>query len=160
MSSSVHLPSKYWLMLPKKNIRYVATSKVAMYDRIASQQVHPFLPTWLAATDAVKELRVRTVRKSSETLSLIHPSLHCRSCSRPSRGLLLCEVKSNDRVPMFHDVVRWMLQRDLLVTLHLRVRNVVHATLKARARRRRDEQHDRGWHTEEEGAFQPKPPQA
>jgi nitrogen permease regulator 3-like protein len=55
---------------------------------------------------------------------------------------------------MFHDVVRWMLQRDLLVTLHLRVRTVVvPAALKARVRRRRDEQRDRGWHTEEEGAF-------
>jgi nitrogen permease regulator 3-like protein len=62
-------------------------------------------------------------------------------------------VKSNDRVPMFHDVVRWMLQRDLLVTLHLRVRIVVPAALKARARRRRDERRDRGWHTEEEDAF-------
>jgi hypothetical protein len=62
-------------------------------------------------------------------------------------------VKSNDRVPMFHDVVRWMLQRDLLVTLHLRVRTVVPAALKARARRRRDERRDRRWHTEEEGVF-------
>jgi nitrogen permease regulator 3-like protein len=54
---------------------------------------------------------------------------------------------------MFHDVVRWMLQRDLLVTLHLRVRTVVPAALKARARRRRDERRDREWHREEEGAF-------
>ena len=51
---------------------------------------------------------------------------------------------------MFHDVVRWMLQRDLLVTLHLRVRIVVPAALKGRARRRREERRERGWHTEEE----------
>jgi nitrogen permease regulator 3-like protein len=51
---------------------------------------------------------------------------------------------------MFHDVVRWMLQRDLLVTLHLRVRIVVPATLKAKARRRREELRESGWHTEEE----------
>ncbi|KAH9980375.1 hypothetical protein BGW80DRAFT_1516597 [Lactifluus volemus] len=63
-------------------------------------------------------------------------------------------VKSNDRVPMFHDVVPRMLQRDLLVTLHLRVRIVVPAVLKARARRWRDERRDRGWHTEEDDVFQ------
>ncbi|KAH9998792.1 nitrogen permease regulator of amino acid transport activity 3-domain-containing protein [Russula compacta] len=48
-------------------------------------------------------------------------------------------AKSKDRVPMFHEVVRWLLQRDLLVTLHLRVRIVVPAQLKARVRRRREE---------------------
>jgi len=51
---------------------------------------------------------------------------------------------------MFHDVVRWMLQRDLLVTLHLRVRIVAPAALKFRARRRREELRESGWHTEEE----------
>jgi hypothetical protein len=47
---------------------------------------------------------------------------------------------------MFHEVVRWMLQRDLLVTLHLRVRIVVPASLKARVRRRREELREGGWH--------------
>jgi nitrogen permease regulator 3-like protein len=51
---------------------------------------------------------------------------------------------------MFLDVVQWMLQRDLLVTLHLRVRIVVPAALKVRVRRRREELRERGWHTEEE----------
>jgi nitrogen permease regulator 3-like protein len=46
-----------------------------------------------------------------------------------------------------------MLQRDLLVTLHLRVRIVVPAALKARARRRREGRRECGWHTEEEDAF-------
>lgn len=62
-------------------------------------------------------------------------------------------VKSKDRIPMFYDVIRWMLQRDLLVTLHLRVRIVVPAALKARVRRRREELRENGWRTEEEDAF-------
>ena len=54
---------------------------------------------------------------------------------------------------MFHEVVRWLLQRDLLVTLHLRVRIVVPAQLKARVRRRREELRDSGWHTGVDDAF-------
>ena len=54
---------------------------------------------------------------------------------------------------MFYDVIRWMLQRDLLVTLHLRVRIVVPAALKARVRRRWEELRENGWQTEEEDGF-------
>jgi hypothetical protein len=54
---------------------------------------------------------------------------------------------------MFHEVVRWMLQRDLLVTLHLRVRIVVPASLKARIRHRREELRESRWHTGVDEAF-------
>jgi len=49
-----------------------------------------------------------------------------------------------------------MLQRDLLVTLRLRVRIVVPAPLKASVRRRRQELRESGWHTGEEDEFQPR----
>jgi hypothetical protein len=54
---------------------------------------------------------------------------------------------------MFYDVIRWMLQRELLVTLHLRVRIVVPAALKARVHRRWEEMRETGWQTEEEDRF-------
>ena len=54
---------------------------------------------------------------------------------------------------MFHEVVRWMLQRDLLVTLRLRVRIVVPAQLKARVRHWRQELRESGWHSGEEDEF-------
>jgi hypothetical protein len=54
---------------------------------------------------------------------------------------------------MFHEVVRWMLQRDLLVTLHLRVRIVVPASLKARVRHRREELREKRWRTGVGDAF-------
>jgi hypothetical protein len=62
-------------------------------------------------------------------------------------------VKSKDRIPMFYDVIRWMLQRDLLVTLHLRVRIAVPGALKARVHRRWEELRETGWQTEEEDRF-------
>jgi nitrogen permease regulator 3-like protein len=54
---------------------------------------------------------------------------------------------------MFHEVIRWMLQRDLLVTLHLRVRIVVPASLKARVRHRREELRENRWRTGADDAF-------
>jgi len=54
---------------------------------------------------------------------------------------------------MFHEVVRWMLQRDLLVTLHLRVCIVVPASLKAGIRHRREELRENRWHTGVDDAF-------
>ena len=61
-------------------------------------------------------------------------------------------MKSKKRVPTFHEVVRWILQRDLHVTLH-RVRIVVPAALKASVRHRRQELRKSGWHTGEEDDF-------
>jgi nitrogen permease regulator 3-like protein len=57
---------------------------------------------------------------------------------------------------MFQEVVRWMLQRDLLVTLHLRVRIVVPASLKVRVRHRREELRENRWHTGVGDAFRPR----
>ena len=61
---------------------------------------------------------------------------------------------------MFHEVVRWMLQRDLLVTLRLRVRIMVPAQLKARVRHRREGLRESRWHTEVDDAFRPRPHRA
>ncbi|TDL21958.1 hypothetical protein BD410DRAFT_840090 [Rickenella mellea] len=48
-------------------------------------------------------------------------------------------VRSKDMLPIYRDVVVWMLKRDLLVTLHLRVRIVATAELKVRVHRAREE---------------------
>ncbi|KAL0573407.1 Nitrogen permease regulator 3 [Marasmius crinis-equi] len=65
-------------------------------------------------------------------------------------------VRSKDLIPFYHEVVVWMLKRDMLVTLHLRIRIVASAALKANVRsaraksrekkksRRRDEARARG----------------
>ncbi|OAX37621.1 hypothetical protein K503DRAFT_693059 [Rhizopogon vinicolor AM-OR11-026] len=43
-------------------------------------------------------------------------------------------VQSKDLIPLYHDVVLWMLKRDLLITLHLHIRVVTTAELKLRVR--------------------------
>ncbi|KDQ56990.1 hypothetical protein JAAARDRAFT_131616 [Jaapia argillacea MUCL 33604] len=43
-------------------------------------------------------------------------------------------VRSRDLIPIYHDVVEWMLKRDLLITLHLRIRIVATSDVKQRAR--------------------------
>ncbi|PFH52906.1 hypothetical protein AMATHDRAFT_55736, partial [Amanita thiersii Skay4041] len=48
-------------------------------------------------------------------------------------------VKSKEHIPMYYDVIHWMLKRDLLITLHLRIRLVATQELKARVRQRREE---------------------
>ena len=47
-------------------------------------------------------------------------------------------VISKDLVSLYQDVVLWMLKRDLLITLHLRIRVVATADLKLRVRMARD----------------------
>ena len=46
-------------------------------------------------------------------------------------------VQLKELIPLFHDVILWMLKRDLLVTLHLRIRIVATRDLKIRVRLRK-----------------------
>ncbi|KAF8150632.1 nitrogen permease regulator of amino acid transport activity 3-domain-containing protein [Crassisporium funariophilum] len=46
-------------------------------------------------------------------------------------------VKSKELIPMYHDVVVWMLKRDMLITLHLRIRVVATRDLKMRVKAER-----------------------
>ncbi|KAF9234625.1 nitrogen permease regulator of amino acid transport activity 3-domain-containing protein [Melanogaster broomeanus] len=43
-------------------------------------------------------------------------------------------VRFKEHIPLYHDVVLWMLKRDLLYTLHLHIRIVATSELKARVR--------------------------
>ena len=48
-------------------------------------------------------------------------------------------VESKERIPAFLDVVIWMLKRDLLIRLHLRIRIIAPEPLKKRARQQWEE---------------------
>ncbi|KAI0303606.1 nitrogen permease regulator of amino acid transport activity 3-domain-containing protein [Multifurca ochricompacta] len=96
--------------------------------------------------DLAKEFRQAFPDPSIPSL----PQLLATVSGASSNHFYATVVKAKDRVPMFHDVVLWMLQRDMLITLHLRVRIVVPAALKARVRRRWEELRENGWHTEED----------
>ena len=47
-------------------------------------------------------------------------------------------VQSKEFIPMYHDVVLWMLKRGILVALHLRIRLVATSELKARVKDERN----------------------
>jgi hypothetical protein len=47
-------------------------------------------------------------------------------------------VRSKESIPIYHDVILWMLKRDMLVSLHLRIRLVATSELKARVKDERD----------------------
>ncbi|KAF8737621.1 hypothetical protein AX14_012614 [Amanita brunnescens Koide BX004] len=48
-------------------------------------------------------------------------------------------VKSKELLPVYHDIVHWMLERDLIITLHLRIRLVATRELKVRVRHQRQQ---------------------
>jgi hypothetical protein len=48
-------------------------------------------------------------------------------------------VKSKELLPVYHDIVHWMLERDLVMTLHIRIRLVATRELKTRVRHRRQQ---------------------
>ncbi|KAG6830047.1 hypothetical protein H0H92_002465 [Tricholoma furcatifolium] len=47
-------------------------------------------------------------------------------------------VQNKDLIPLYHDVVLWMLKRDMLITLHLRIRIVATHKLKLKVRLARE----------------------
>jgi len=57
---------------------------------------------------------------------------------RTENHFYACFVKTKELITTFQDVIIWMLKRDLLITLHLRVRVVVPPDLKIRVRLRRE----------------------
>ncbi|KAF9565186.1 hypothetical protein CPC08DRAFT_704721 [Agrocybe pediades] len=69
-----------------------------------------------------------------EILSIISGSMSKQTDSHFFASI----VKSKEYIPMFHDVVLWMLKRDLLVTLHLRIRIVATSELKRRVQEQRE----------------------
>lgn len=63
-------------------------------------------------------------------LSMVSMSIHQQSANH-FYGTV---VGSKERIPLYQDVVVWMLKRDLLLTLHLRIRIVATEELKHRVR--------------------------
>ncbi|KAI0067195.1 hypothetical protein BV25DRAFT_1819496 [Artomyces pyxidatus] len=85
----------------------------------------------------LKQLEVEFRQAFPDTSVPSLPQLLSTISSSSSNHFYATVVKSKDLVPLYRDVVLWMLQRDLLVTLHLRIRIVVPAELKAKVPRRK-----------------------
>ncbi|EJD05224.1 uncharacterized protein FOMMEDRAFT_120503 [Fomitiporia mediterranea MF3/22] len=57
--------------------------------------------------------------------------------SSSSPDFFTCVVRSKDLIPVYQDVVVWLLRRELIVALHLHVRIVATPEIKERVRKRR-----------------------
>ncbi|KAK7051103.1 Nitrogen permease regulator 3 [Paramarasmius palmivorus] len=65
-----------------------------------------------------------------QILSLISTS----SANQSGNHFFASVVQSKELIPIYHEVVVWMLKRDMLTTLHLRIRIVATSELKAHVR--------------------------
>lgn len=60
-------------------------------------------------------------------------------------------VRSKELIPMYHDVILWMLRRDMIVSLHLRIRLVATSELKARVKDERNRKMKRNFARRDDG---------
>ncbi|KAH7884614.1 nitrogen permease regulator of amino acid transport activity 3-domain-containing protein [Phlebopus sp. FC_14] len=61
-------------------------------------------------------------------------SISTASSKQTDNHFFATVVRSKDLIPLYHEVVLWMLKRDLLYTLHLHLRIVATSELKSRVR--------------------------
>ncbi|KAG6868671.1 hypothetical protein C0993_012174 [Termitomyces sp. T159_Od127] len=109
---TVHVGLKTVFTLPSKFERPLAELS-AEFD---SQFNHPSVPT----------LPVILAKISS-------------SVSKQSENHFFASVVQNkDLIPMYHDIILWMLKRDMLITLHLRIRVVATHKVKLKVRLARE----------------------
>lgn len=72
-------------------------------------------------------------------LAQILATISTSASKQTDNHFFACVVKSKEKelIRMYHDVVLWMLKRDMLVTLHLRIRVVATVELKCRVKEQR-----------------------
>ncbi|KAL0954836.1 hypothetical protein HGRIS_003780 [Hohenbuehelia grisea] len=73
------------------------------------------------------------------SLPQILAAISCAASKQTDNHFFASVVGTKELIPTFHDVLIWMLKRDLLVALHLRIRVIATADLKARAKARREQ---------------------
>ncbi|KIJ14223.1 hypothetical protein PAXINDRAFT_79456 [Paxillus involutus ATCC 200175] len=67
-------------------------------------------------------------------LSSLLATISAASSKQTDNHFFAAVVCSKDLIPVYHNVVLWMLKRDLLYTLHLHIRIIATSELKARVR--------------------------
>ncbi|KAF5326984.1 hypothetical protein D9619_004812 [Psilocybe cf. subviscida] len=108
--------------------------------------VHPELKTVFALPPKFHEPMYDLAAKFRDAFP--HPAIQplipilaaiSTATSKPSGNHFYASVvKVKEHIPMYHDVVLWMLKRDMLVTLHLRIRIVATRDLKLRVKANRE----------------------
>ena len=70
-------------------------------------------------------------------------TISAASSKQTDNHLFAAVVRSKEHIPLYHDVVLWMLRHDLLYNLHLHVRIVATSELKVRVREAHEEKLER-----------------
>lgn len=113
----------------------------------------PFLRSWIKGRALAKFYLTLLIYSRLSQLTadfekqFSHPSISSlpeilstlsTSSSKQDSHFFASVVRSKDLIPLYHDVVLWMLKRDMLITLHLRIRVVATQELKLRVRLAKD----------------------
>ncbi|TFK28214.1 hypothetical protein FA15DRAFT_665708 [Coprinopsis marcescibilis] len=99
------------------------------------------LPTPLS--DLSKQFSVQFSHPAIPPLPTILSKISSSLAQKSNNHFFASVVKSKDLVPMYHDVVLWMLKHDLLITLHLRIRIVATSEIKEHVYNKRKQVHER-----------------
>ncbi|KAG5340895.1 hypothetical protein C0989_012647 [Termitomyces sp. Mn162] len=75
---------------------------------------------------------------SVPTLSAILAKISSSVSKQTDNHFFASVVQNKDLIPMYHDIVLWMLKRDMLITLHLRIRVVATQKVKLKVRLARE----------------------
>ena len=99
-------------------------------------RAHPVFSSLAALSEEFAQRFTDTdVPPLPKLLALLSTATHKPSASH----FYATVVGAKDRIPLYTDVVLWMLKRDLLIRLHLRIRITATEALKRRVRRRWEE---------------------
>ncbi|KAI3604810.1 protein rmd11 [Moniliophthora roreri] len=82
----------------------------------------------------IKEFERDFSESNLPPLPQILSAISTSSANQSGNHFFASVVQSKDMIPTYHEVVVWMLKRDMLTTLHLRIRIVATAQLKAHVR--------------------------
>lgn len=88
----------------------------------------------LRLAELVAEFKKEFPQPSVMPLPKILSTISTSTSKQSDNHFFASVVMSKDLINLYHDVVLWMLKRDLLITLHLRIRVVATADLKRMAR--------------------------
>ncbi|KAF7965810.1 hypothetical protein HWV62_41741 [Athelia sp. TMB] len=91
-------------------------------------------------SDLIKDFKRDFPQPNVLPLTRILSTLSTSTSKQSDNHFFAAVVKSKDLVSLYHEVVLWMLKRDLLITLHLRIRVVATEEIKQHVRMQRDMQ--------------------
>ncbi|KLO18243.1 hypothetical protein SCHPADRAFT_866880 [Schizopora paradoxa] len=132
---TVHRGLRTVFALPSKTERSLP-DLTAEFARAFPQPVIPPLPK-LFATISNPSNSATTPAATSPSYNPVSTSLQT-GIQLEAPHFFATVVKSKDLIPLYQDVVIWLLRHDALVTLHLRIRLVATAKIKSRARQAMD----------------------